>query len=222
LIWAAGYYVEPNYLVKAGRVQGVIRIGRARKYLRSDGSFTDARFELKERGLSKQTDKKSWRWDRNPFIGTRELNGLKIMVMLTSNWDPKDQRGTESNTAIHTSKETGEVRYLISDWGATMGKWGGAFSREKWDCAGFSSQTRQFVNGVEGGLVRFGYDGKLRTDIREGIRVTDVRWLLGFVGRITNAQIRAGLSAAGATAEEVDCFATAIRERVEQLRNAAR
>jgi hypothetical protein len=222
LIWAAGYHVEPAYFVKSGKVQGVTRVSRAKKYLGSDGSFTNARFELKEKGITKQTDKQSWRWDRNPFTGTRELNGLKIMVMLTSNWDPKDQRDTESNTAIYTTKKTGEVTYVMSDWGATMGKWGGVLSREKWDCDGFSSQTRKFVTGVEGGMVRFGYDGKREQDIRDGIRVSDVRWLLGFIGRITDAQIRAGLGASGATVEEIDCFTMAIRERINQLKNAAR
>lgn len=222
LVWAAGYYVEAAFFVKAGKFARVTHLSRAKKYVGSDGSFTNARFELKEKGISKQTDKESWRWDKNPFVGTRELNGLRIMVMLTSNWDPKDQRDDESNTAIYTKRKTGEVNYVMSDWGATMGKWGGVFSREKWDCEGFSRQGRKFVTGVEGGLVRFGYDGKREHDMRDDIRVSDVRWLLGFVGRITDAQIRAGLGASGATAEEIDCFTMAIRERINQLKNAAR
>ena len=222
LVWAAGYYVEAAYFVKAGRIQGVTKLGRARKYVESNGSFTNARFELKEKGTSKQTDKESWRWDRNPFFGTRELNGLRIMVMLTSNWDPKDQRDTESNTAIYTKRKTGEVTYVMSDWGATMGKWGGVFSREKWDCEGYSSQSRKFVTGVGGSVVKFGYDGKREHDIRDDIRVSDVRWLLGFVGRITDGQLRAGLGASGAATDEIDCFTMAIRERINQLKNAAR
>ena len=32
----------------------------------------------------------SWRWDDNPFVGTNELAGLKLMVMLLGNWDNKD------------------------------------------------------------------------------------------------------------------------------------
>ena len=222
LVWAAGYYVESAYFVRAGRIQGVGKLTRAKKYVTSDGSFSNARFELKEKGITKQTDKESWRWDKNPFFGTRELNGLRIMVMLTSNWDPKDQRDDESNTAIYTKRKTGEVTYVMSDWGATMGKWGGVFSREKWDCDGFSSQSRKFVTGVEGGLVRFGYDGKREHDIRDDIRVSDVRWLLGHVGRVSDAQIRAGLAASGANTEEIDCFTMALRERINQLKNAAR
>ena len=222
LVWAAGYHLEPSYFVRSGMINGVKHLSRAKKYVNSDGSFTNARFELKEKGVAKATDKQSWRWDRNPFVGTKELNGLKIMVMLTSNWDPKDQADGQSNTAIYTKRNTGEVTYVMSDWGATMGKWGGVVSREKWDCDGFASQTKKFVTGVEGGRVKFGYDGKKQNEIKEGIRVSDVQWLLGYIGRITDDQIRAGLEASGATPQEVDCFTTALRDRINQLKSAAR
>ncbi len=217
MVWAAGYHVEVSYFVKAGKIAGVTGLSRAKKYVSAGGNFTNARFELKEKGISKQKDKESWRWDKNPFAGTRELNGLKIMVMLTSNWDPKDQRDDSSNTAIYTRKKTGEVTYLLTDWGATMGKWGGVFTREKWDCEGFTQQTRKFATGVERGLVLFGYDGKREHDIRHGISVSDAKWLVRFLVRITDAQIRAGLGASGATTEEISCFTSAIRDRINQL-----
>ena len=38
----------------------------------------------------KHFDAHSWAWNDNPFVGTRELNGLKILMMLLSNWDNKD------------------------------------------------------------------------------------------------------------------------------------
>jgi len=221
LVWAVGYYVEPNYFVSSGKIEGVKDLSRAKKYVSRDGSFSDARFELKEKHIDKKTDKESWRWDANPFVGTRELNGLKIMIMLTSNWDPKDQADTESNTAIFTNKKTGRVTYVMSDWGATMGKWGGFFSREKWDCDGYGSQTRKFVTGVDGPFVRFGYDGKHASKMKDSIRVTDVRWLLLYLGRISDAQIRNALNAAGASPEEVSCFTRALRERIQQLRRVA-
>jgi hypothetical protein len=221
LAWAAGYWVEPTYFVSSGRIDGVKGLGRAKKHVASDGSFSNARFELKEKGIKKQTGEESWRWDRNPFVGTREENGLKILIMLTSNWDPKDQRDDSSNTAIYTVKKTGEIRYVFSDWGATMGKWGGYFKREKWDCAGYTTQTAKFVTGVENGMVRFGYDGKRASEIRSGIRTSHVAWLLRYIGRITDAQIGAGLRASGATAQEVGCFTTAFRDRINQLRRVA-
>ena len=221
IVWAAGYWVEPNYFVGAGRIDGVKGLGRAKKYVGSNGNFTNARFELKEKGIQRKTKKESWSWDNNPFVGTPQLTGLRIIMMLTSNWDPKDSTDDTSNTQIQIVKKTGEARYVFGDWGATMGKWGGYFSREKWDCEGYTDQTSKFVTGVTpGALVTFGYDGKHASQMKENVRVSDVEWLLRYVGRITDAQLREGLRASAATPEEVQCFSSAIRQRIDQLRRA--
>ncbi|MBI3652773.1 MAG: hypothetical protein HY231_17255 [Acidobacteria bacterium] len=221
IAWAAGYFVEPAYFVKSGKIIGATKLERAKKYLASDGSFTDARFELKEEKVKKLNQEESWRWTQNPFVGSKELNGLKIIMMLTSNWDSKDQHdvGRGSNTAIFQYKETGAVHYLVTDWGGSMGKWGSYFSREKWDCHGFAEQTRKFIKGVKHGNVEFGYSGQRTEDIRDGIKVSDLRWLMNYVGRITDQQIQAGLRASGATAEEVACFTKALRERLQMMKN---
>jgi hypothetical protein len=42
--------------------------------------------------------------------------------------------------------------------------------------------------------------------------------LMQYLGRITDAQIRTGLLVSGASREEQDCFAGAIRKRIERLR----
>ena len=72
--------------------------------------------------------------DDNPFIGTKQLDCLKIVVMLLSNWDSKDRRDVSrgSNTAIfehRISPFAYEARYLIIDWGGAMGEWGTRSSR---------------------------------------------------------------------------------------------
>ncbi len=224
LAWAAGYFVEPAYFVAEGRLVGVDRdkLDRAKKYVESDGTFHNARFELKEKVLKKYKDEEGWAWNQNPFVGSRELNGLKLVVMLTSDWDSKDARdaGRGSNTAIYLVDTPGgvEARYLITDWGGSMGKWGNYFGREKWDCDGFAKQTPDFIKGVENGFVKFGYSGQRTSDVREGISVADVQWFVRFVGRITDEQFRAGLRASGATPEEVECFTRSLRNRIEQMR----
>ena len=136
LAWAVGYFVEPSYFVAKGTINGVTGLDRAKKYVGPDGMFFAARFERKDKGVTKLGDEQSWRWDQNPFVGSKELNGLKVMMMLVSNWDSKDQRdaGRGSNTklfVINTRSGT-ETRYVVSDWGGTMGKWGGIF-RRAWD-----------------------------------------------------------------------------------------
>jgi hypothetical protein len=98
-----------------------------------------------------------------------------------------------------------------------MGRWGGP-GRSKWDCEGYAQQTRDFVKGVKHGEVEWGYRNPLHSDdITKGIIVEDVAWLLSYLGRITDEQLRAGLEASGAKPKEIECFAKAIRRRIDQL-----
>src|SRR5262249_54225920 len=118
IAWACGYFVDPTYFVASGKVDGATGLRRARKAIQSDGSFTEARFELpREKGVRKLEDEQSWSWIDNSLVGSKELNGLKIVMMLTSNWDNKDVRDVKrgSNTAIYQTKTDGgrEDRYLI-------------------------------------------------------------------------------------------------------------
>jgi hypothetical protein len=100
-----------------------------------------------------------------------------------------------------------------------MGKWGGFISREKWDCGGFTGQTRNFIKGVKNGMVEFGYSGQHSKDFWSDIKVQDVQWLIQYLDRITDDQLKAGLASAGATPEDQVCFTKALRERIIQLRN---
>ena len=227
LAWAVGYFVEPAYFVPSGKVEKLGPLERAKKYFQPDGSFADARFERRrEKGVKKLEDEQSWSWIQNPFLGSKELNGLKVVMMLVSNWDNKDVRDVKrgSNTAIFQTPSEGglEDRYLITDWGGSMGKWGGFISREKWDCNGFRSQTKDFVKGVRGDQVEFGYSGQHSESFKGGIRVSDVQWVTHYLTRITDDQLRAGLQASGATAEEVGCFTQSLRDRINQLKNVAK
>jgi hypothetical protein len=146
--------------------------------------------------------------------------------MLLSNWDTKDRRDVArgSNTAIfeHDTPGGREARYLITDRGGSMGSWGASImTRARWDAAGYVAQTPQFVAGVEEGVVKFGYAGQRTEDIATGITIDDVRWLCRRLERITDAQIHAALEASGATAEERDLFSRALRDRINQLVQAA-
>jgi hypothetical protein len=224
LAWAAGYFVEPSYFVPEGRIEGAGKLDRARRFVDKDGRFRDARFELKDDAVKKLGDDRSWAWDDNPFVGKHELAGLKILTMLTSNWDSKDVRlykQNGSNTAIYVvgTPNGDEARYVVTDWGGTMGRWGVAGGNwSTWDCQGYAKQTPDFVKGVESGAVRWGYEGQRADAVAAGIRVEDVVWALQYLGRITDEQLHAALRASGASPAEEDCFATAVRARIDALR----
>jgi hypothetical protein len=228
LAWACGYFVETTYFVPEGTIEGANELQRARERIDERGRFVDARFELDEPDARKMFEEHSWAWNDNPFVGTPKLHGLKMLVMLLSNWDSKDRRDVArgSNTAIFEHKVARwrrEARYLITDWGGSMGRWGGNIvTRGRWDPDGFAAQTPQFVTGVHEGFVNFGYTGQRTADVADGIRVDDARWLHGYLGRITDTQLRDALTASGASAEDADKFTASIRDRIEQIGRAGR
>jgi hypothetical protein len=223
LAWAAGYFVETTYFVPAGRIEGAVDLNRAKACLDEAGHFCNARFELDEEGVVKHFDAHGWAWNDNPFVGTNQLNGLKILMMLLSNWDNKDVRDVArgSNTAIfeyRLGKHRREARYLIIDWGAALGAWGSTvLSRGRWNAEAFASQTDQLITGVEGDQVSWGYAGQRTADAVDGISVGDVRWLHARLAPLTDEQIGAALRASGATAGEVRAFTIAIRQRIDRL-----
>ena len=224
IAWAVGYFVEPSYFVADGKIDDLGQLTRAKDHIKPDGSFTNARFERqREKGVKNLEDGQSWSWVKNPFIGSKELNGLKVIMMLVSNWDNKDLRDVKrgSNTAIYQYQTSGGTseHYLVSDWGGSMGKWGGYLSREKWDCKGYTQQTPNFVKGVKGDFFVWSYTGQHTKDFIDGIRISDMRWLIQYLGRITDGQLRAGLQASGASSDEVECFTTAIRDRINQIKS---
>ena len=70
--------------------------------------------------------------------------------------------------------------------------------------------------------VNFGYQGQRTAEIARGITVEDVAWFYGYARRLTEAALRGGLLACGATDEEATRFARALIERIRQLGEACR
>jgi hypothetical protein len=221
LVSAVGYFAIPTYYVASGTVQELGPLKRAKPYVTSEGRFKNASFEkYLDSSVNWLADARSWSWSANPFVGTPELNGLKILVMLLSDWDNKDARDIKrgSNTAILVYSG-GDTRYLVVDWGGSMGKWGGYLQRDKWQCGDYKRETHDFVRGVRGNAIRWGYSGQHTKDFTEDVRANDVRWLLKYLGRINDAQLRGGLLSSGASRAGADCFVKAIRNRISQLQS---
>jgi hypothetical protein len=227
LVWACGYYAETEYFVREGRIEGAHGLKRARSRIRHDGSFVNARFQLRS-DTPRYLEGQSWTWIDNPFVKTPEFQGLRILMLLVSNWDTKDGRdrdwhGTpDSNLAIFEDNSTGSPRYLYAnaDWGASLGEWGGNFTWTKWDCKGFAQDTHNFLRVGSDGTLHWGFEGKHGKDMFRGITPSDIQWLLQYLGRITDDQIRTGLTASGATSDETECYVPALRQRIDKLQQA--
>jgi hypothetical protein len=242
LAWALGYFAEETHFIPEGEIRDTRGLRRAKALIDEHHRFTEARFELSEQGVVRHFDAHSWAWNDNPFVGTRELNGLKILMMLVSNWDNKDVRDVArgSNTAIFehpidsmaTSSPSRsrsaawrgllEARYLIIDWGAALGAWGSnVVQRGRWDPKAYAEQSASFVTGIDGDTVQWGYQGQRTADLTSGISRDDVRWFYRLAGRLSDQQLHAGFLASGATPDEAGYFTAALRARLAQLREVA-
>ncbi|HKP46484.1 MAG TPA: hypothetical protein VJT50_07780 [Pyrinomonadaceae bacterium] len=202
LLWAAGYVTEINYLVPRLRIPG-------------KGTFENVRLEARP-GSVKRLDE--WKWDENPFTGSRAFDGLKTMMMLLNNWDIKD-----SNNVILLSRgRNGNVlQYVISDLGATFGKTGTLpviwrFNRSRNNAEDY--EKAKFIEGVrDSGVVNFRYGGRMR-EIFQNIPAGNARWLGELLSGLSSAQIKDAFRAANYSPEEIDILSDAVMDRIDQLK----
>jgi hypothetical protein len=221
MAWAMGYYATPTYYIEKGRVRGVTSLERAKDEVDEKGRFEAGRFQLRAKD-PKYLESVSWSWDDNPFLNTPELGGLKVLLMLLSDWDNKDARDAEdrgSNTAVYQHAKL--LFYFVDDWGGSMGKWGKVFTRSKWDADHFLEQSDDFVK-VEDGKLKWGYVGQHSSALKDSVTKADVRWLMRRLGRVTDHQLSTALRSSGATPEERDKFVRALRMRIGALARVSR
>jgi len=195
-------------------VNGVTGLGRAKKFVGSDGSFTNAMFEKRPDTIARRAI--NWDWDSNPFRGTKELSGLALLAVLLNNWDAK----TTNNNVLGMFAGDGTTVhdwYIVADWGGTLGKMGGFMSHSKWDLDAFNKQG--FVDGVSGSSLRLNYSGK-GGSILKAVPVEHARWFAGLASQLTDAQIREAFRAAGASDVDGQGFTSRIRSKINELKSA--
>jgi hypothetical protein len=212
IIWAAGYHVDQDYFVKRTHIEG-----------RGGFDVWDVRFERRDDGYKEAG---LWSWHANPFLGTRELQGLKVLMALINNWDLKE----ENNKINRADKKGGGDRdariYYIADLGGTLGSTGSFFTKlpffgnapagSKGDPDGFASQP--FIEGVKNGQVVFHYKGKDPKAL-EGISVENARWMGDLLGRLSDKQLADAFRAGGFTDAQIITYVKATRGRIDQLKN---
>jgi len=197
LLWAVGYETEINYLIPHLVIDG-------------KGSYDNVRLEARPKSVKRIG---IWKWEDNPFEGTPEFQGLKIMMLLINNWDMKDS----NNQILATRKEaTGEdeLLYIISDLGGSFGKTGGVISRSRNKPSDYVKTN--FIEKVKGETIAFHYSGKNKK-LFDNISIADARWLTDLLGRLSDAQIKDAFRAANYSSADVDELSLAFRERINTL-----
>jgi hypothetical protein len=201
LLWAVGYETEVAYLIPRLTIEG-------------KGTFENVRLEARPKHIDRSGD---WKWENNPFTGTPQFQGLKVMMVLINNWDIKDS----NNEILATrNKETGknELRYIISDLGGSFGKTGGFFSRSRNKPSDFVKAD--FIEAVKANVIDFNYGGKSKK-LFDNITISDAKWIGGLLTRLSEEQIKDAFRAANYLPEEVERLSRAVRQRIEALNNVS-
>jgi hypothetical protein len=229
LLWAVGYSANEDYFLPDLHVEQMHPLKRGQKLVAPDGSMRDVRLKR-----FAKDDKKvgEWSWQQNPFTGTRELNGLRVMMALFNNWDLKDMNNSideEKNTDGHDPV----FQYLVSDLGASFGTTGMDFPirDSKGNLKAYSHS--KFIRKISGQYVDFSVPSRasfffladprefnMRLRIRwigRHIPRDDARWVGHLLSQLTPDQIRDAFRAAGYSQGDVDQFADVVMKRIAQL-----
>jgi hypothetical protein len=210
LLWALGYVTEINYLVPCVHIEGAPEPKRGTIERCENGGYANVKFEARPDEIKRL---ENWQWANNPFTGTTEFQGMVVLMSLINNWDLKD----DNNKILFVPGKNGgqdELHYIISDLGATFGKTGGLFSRNRNSPESYAKT--KFVERVEGGKVRLAYSGK-NSDLFKNITVEQAKWIGSLLGKLSDKQIGDAFRSANYTEDEVRILTEALRARINQL-----
>jgi len=221
LIWAAGYFVDDDYYLPEIKVDQLARLKRGQQYVEEDGSIRHVRLERHEREAKVGT----WRWFENPFVGTSDWQGLRVMMALVNNWDLT----TENNT-IRSDGHGGHI-YYVGDVGSTFGS-GETLVPSRNSASEYEQST--FLSHIADDHVDFAlrrcefflaavappYFAYCKRLERVGRNVPrkEARRIGDLLGRLSPAQVNDAFRAAGYKGDEISQNAETVLKRIAALR----
>ena len=227
LTWAVGYFANEDYFVANLQVRELPHLHRGQKFVAADGFVPNVRLKRYLKGEEKSGN---WQWSQSQFTGTRELNGLRVMMALLNNWDLTDE-----NNAMYEEESDGAPRevFMVTDLGSTFGPgrltWPLAKSRgnlSAYKHAKFITKTTaDYVDFQTPGRASLfflftprEYMHKLQLRwIGRRIPRADAKWVGQLLAQLSPQQIRDAFRAAGYNAPEVEGFAQVVASRISQL-----
>jgi hypothetical protein len=230
LVWAIGYFASEDYYLPRLQVENLpAHLHRGQEFVASDGSITNARLKRYPAHTKKTAN---WRWKENPFINTREFNGLRVIMALINNWDLKDV----NNAVLEYDPpraDYAESLYIVSDLGASFGsgRWSNSLTKAKGNLKSYSRS--KFISKDGHDDLDFGlaprpalihaivlplYAQYLGMEwIGKNIPRSDARWIGQLLAQLSPDQIRDAFRAADYSTEEIEGFAEVILNRITEL-----
>jgi hypothetical protein len=199
LLSAVGYHQPPIYYLPAFRLKDDfgtrVEVG--------------GRFRLKDKAMKEEG---LWRWEDNPFVGTKEYQGLIVMLVMFNSTDLKN-----SNNSLYERRDGDllEQQYVARDIGSALGDTNPISPRKNHP---ESFERLPYILGVENGHVRFAYNGWYKNLVRDRITPDEVVWASNLLGRLSDRQWADAFRAAGYTPEVAGRFIAKLKEKIEQGR----
>ena len=179
------------------------------------GTHTEpgGRFRLKEETL---TEIGPWRWEENPFVGTKPYEGLLVLLTMFNSTDLKN-----SNNSLYEHRNGGRVErwYVVRDIGSALGDTNLVAPRKGHPD---SFERHPFILGVEGGYVEFASHPWYRRLVRARITPDDVAWASNLLARLTDQQWRDAFRAAGYEPQVASRFIRKLGEKIQQGQEVTR
>jgi hypothetical protein len=200
LIWGIGYHQPPIYYLSEWQAEKAP----------SPNPQLPARFREQAPDFHGLESGEPWSYYRNPFVGTRQLNGLLALHAMLGNSDLKD-----AQNVIYTLKQPVEGArrwYVARDLGQTFGRTG-LIDPPRGEIEVF--ERTAFIKGIENGFVRFEYKGRHKT-LFERIRPADVRWICERLSELTDEQMQEAFRAAGYPKPLADRFIHRLEQKIAE------
>jgi hypothetical protein len=200
IFWGIGYHQPPVYLLSNWTAEKAT----------SPNPQLPARFREKKPDLKGLDAGDSWSYYQNPFVGTRQMNGLLVLQAMLGNSDLKD-----AQNVIYTLEEDHERArrwYVARDLGQTFGRTG-VIDAPRGNPDVF--EQTPFILGVENGRVRLDYRGRHKALFAD-IRPADVRWICERLDTLTDRQWQDAFRAGGIDRPLADRFIRRMKQKIAE------
>jgi hypothetical protein len=200
ILWGVGFHQPPIYYV-----------GRWNADKAPDpnpqlpGRFRESKPDL--HGLDAKT---TWSYYNGPFVGTRELNGLLVLMAMLGNSDLKDEQNV-----IYTLKEPAEHAqrwYVARDLGQSFGRTG-VLDAPRGDPKVF--EETPFITGMAGQYVRFDWRGRHGV-LLDHITAADVHWMCDRLQRLSDRQWQDAFRAGGYAPQIAERFIRRFKQKIDE------
>jgi hypothetical protein len=224
LVWAAGYFTDEDYFLPDLKIDNIpVNLHRGANLIEPDGLTHNGRLKRDVKG---EKDEGDWKWKENPFTGTREFNGLRVVMAVINNWDLKD---VNNKILDHD----GQQIYLVSDLGASFGSTGRSVTHaDSKGNVGVYSESK-FIASLTPAVVNFNFptrpalinvfdvsDFVSRENmewIGKNIPIADARWIGRILSHLSTRQIEEAFATAGFSPKETGGFTETIQARIAEL-----